>query len=80
MAPIFQKSKLWKTQGMSNIFEKEKKKRWRDKVFSFHSEIRLSGVKQVKDFQGNSEVCPWERGLYPDLSIYTEPINVCGGA
>ena len=71
-------SKLWKTQGMSNIFQK-KKKRLREKVFSFHGEIRLSGVKEIKDFQGNIEVCPWERGLYPDLSLYIEPINMCVG-
>lgn len=69
-----ERPKAWVT-----YLKRKKKKRWRDKVFSFHSEIRLSGVKQVKDFQGNSEVYPWERGLYPDLSVYTEPINMCVG-
>lgn len=58
---------------------KRKKKRWRDKVFPLYGEIRLSGVKEVEDFQGNIDACPWERGLYPDLSLYSERINMCVG-
>ena len=69
----FERLKAWVT------YFKRKKKRLREKVFSFHGEIRLSGVNEIKDFQGNIEVCPRERGLYPDLSLYIEPINMCVG-
>ena len=69
----FERLKAWVT------YFKRKKKKWRDKVFSFHGEIRHSGVKEVKDFQGNIEICPWERGLYLYLSLYTGPINMCVG-